>query len=401
MKGFLYAKKDHSMQSNVNLQCNYSITYSIKKELFEFLLERLPKETLYAFSKKDLKFKRTATARKAIAKGKFLYYNRNLITELIFDIDNLYNTTAWDLDWIYKAFYEKFALPVTWSCKTDKGVQFCISLNTFYKLSKRQKEVLNDFKQYIIDNWKLIDKAGSKRLKGWWRNPFTQQDFRYYGNVLSFNEILDFLRRRKLHIKKQFKAEIRKKQIKQSNNRIQQNNKIRFTIGEPVIGNRNNFVWYNLMLTSNSKNFNTLLQLAKELNEKTEKKLNEKELEKIAKSVLRYNEEGKNFIYSNSKKASWNIGSMKFETMKNLSYKEYLKETKRRQKMAGKKIGKHNIENYVKQKAEVTKEKVYKAIEELKEQGEKATILKIVEVAKVSKNSASKYLKQAKDEGII
>ena len=52
-------------------------------------------------------------------------------------------------------------------------------------------------------------------------------------------------------------------------------------------------------------------------------------------------------------------------------------------------------------RAQKTKEKVYKAIQELKEKGEKVTILKIVEIAKVSKNSASKYLKQAREEGII
>jgi len=51
--------------------------------------------------------------------------------------------------------------------------------------------------------------------------------------------------------------------------------------------------------------------------------------------------------------------------------------------------------------AQNTKEKVYKAIEQLKEKGEKVTILKVVELAKVSKNSASKYIKQAKEEGII
>ena len=51
--------------------------------------------------------------------------------------------------------------------------------------------------------------------------------------------------------------------------------------------------------------------------------------------------------------------------------------------------------------AKQTKEKVYKAIKKLKEKGEKVTILKIVEIAKVSKNSASKYIKQAKEEGII
>ncbi len=51
--------------------------------------------------------------------------------------------------------------------------------------------------------------------------------------------------------------------------------------------------------------------------------------------------------------------------------------------------------------AQHTKEKVYKAIQKLKEKGEKVTILKVVEIAKVSKNSASKYLKQAKEEGIV
>ena len=51
--------------------------------------------------------------------------------------------------------------------------------------------------------------------------------------------------------------------------------------------------------------------------------------------------------------------------------------------------------------AQQTKEKVYKAIQKLKEKGEKATILKIIEIANVSKNSASKYLRKAKEEGII
>jgi hypothetical protein len=52
-------------------------------------------------------------------------------------------------------------------------------------------------------------------------------------------------------------------------------------------------------------------------------------------------------------------------------------------------------------RAEQTKEKVYKAIEKLKKNGEKITILKIAEIANVNKNSANKYLKQAREEGIV
>jgi len=72
--------------------------------------------------------------------------------------------------------------------------------------------------------------------------------------------------------------------------------------------------------------------------------------------------------------------------------------------MAGKlnaEIGKKNLIKTAKEKAEATKEKVYSAIEELKKRNEKVTILKVAELAKVSKNSASKYIKQAKEEGII
>jgi len=382
--------------------CNYNIN-SEKKELFEYLLSVLPSSTLYAYSKKDLKLKKEAPAREAIQKGNFLYYNKNYITELIFDIDNISNTIAYDLDWLYKIFYEKFGISWTWSCKTDRGVQFCISLNTFYKLSKKQLRVIRDFKEYIINNFPLIDGAGSKRLKGWWRNPFKQKEFRFYGNRITFNEILDFLNKNKLTIRQQFKAEIRKKQIKHTDNRIQQ--KIYLTIGEPIIGNRNNFIFYNLMLNTNSKNLDTIFKLAQQLNEKTEEKLNDEELLKISKNVWKYNRENKNYIYANSKKAGWNIGTLGFEKISNLPYEEYLKEVKRRQSMAGKRtgntIGKEVLIKANKKKAEATKQKVYKAIEQLKEKGEKVTIIKVKKLANVSYASAQKYVKQAKEEGLI
>jgi len=380
--------------------CNYNKNF-FRKELFEYLLTILPSTALYAYSKKDLKFKREAPAREAIQKGNFLYYNKKLTTELIFDIDDIKGLVIWDLDWIYKTFYEKFNIPLTWICKTDKGVQFCISLNTFYKLSKKQLKVLKDFKQYIIDNWALIDPAGSKRLKGWWRNPL-KKEFRFYGNRITFNEILDFLKRNNLTIQQQFKADIRKKQIRQTENSL--HTKIRFTIGEPVKGNRNNWIFYNLMLNTNSKNLDTIIALAKELNKRIKEQLEDKELLKIANNVWNYNKKDKNYIYSNSKKANWNIGSMGFEKISNLPYEEYIKEVKRRQKMAGKEkaeIGTKNLIQAVNKKAQEAKEKVYKAIEQLKKENKRISALAITKISGVSRNTATKYFKQAKNEGLI
>jgi len=391
--------------------CNYSKNFyknrkkdnfSYKKHLFEYLLNILPNPAFYAFNKKDLKFKREAPAREAIAKGNFLYYNTNFVTELIFDIDNISNTVAYDLDFLYKVFYEKFGITWTWSCKTDRGVQFCISLNTFYKLSNKQLRVIRDFKEYIINNFPLLDRAGSKRLKGWWRNPFKAKDFRYYGNRITFNEILDFLKRNNLTIQQQFKAEVRKNKIRHTDNRIPQ--KIYLTIGEPKVGNRNNWIFYNLMLNTNSKNLDTIFKMAKELNIKLDKALDDKELLKISKNVCKYNTNDKNYIYKYSKKANWNIEIMGFEKISNLSYEEYLKEVKRRQSMAGKKnaeIGTKNLIKAVNKKAEIAKNKVYKVIEQLKKENKRISALGISKIAGVSRNTAQKYLRQAKEEEII
>jgi len=97
----------------------------------------------------------------------------------------------------------------------------------------------------------------------------------------------------------------------------------------------------------------------------------------------------------------WEIGKMGFKKIKGLDYYKYKEEVRKRQKEAGKEIGSKNLKKYNEQKMNETKEKVYKAIEELKAKNEKVTIMKVKELAKVSKTSASKYIKQAKEEGII
>jgi Fic family protein len=77
----------------------------------------------------------------------------------------------------------------------------------------------------------------------------------------------------------------------------------------------------------------------------------------------------------------------------------YVRKTKSDEelKMTRKEIALKNSEKI----ANITKEKVYKAIKKLKEQEEKITVRKVKELANVSINSAQKYLKQAREEGII
>ena len=54
-----------------------------------------------------------------------------------------------------------------------------------------------------------------------------------------------------------------------------------------------------------------------------------------------------------------------------------------------------------KKRQEEAKEKVLKAIQELKENGETITIRKVAGLANVNKNTANKYVRQAREEGII
>jgi len=47
------------------------------------------------------------------------------------------------------------------------------------------------------------------------------------------------------------------------------------------------------------------------------------------------------------------------------------------------------------------KQRVYEAINQLKNTNEKITVRKVADIASVAKNTASKYLRQAKEEGIL
>ena len=62
---------------------------------------------------------------------------------------------------------------------------------------------------------------------------------------------------------------------------------------------------------------------------------------------------------------------------------------------------KENILQINQKRAEKAKAKVYKAIEKLKEKQENIGIKKVAKVANVSVNTARKYLKQAREEGIV
>ena len=89
----------------------------------------------------------------------------------------------------------------------------------------------------------------------------------------------------------------------------------------------------------------------------------------------------------------------KNKEVKNVNNWNYVRKTKNNEEllMTKQELALKNSQ----ERAKKTKEKVYRAIKQLKENKEKVTSQKIMEIAKVSKNSALKYMRQAREEGII
>ena len=89
----------------------------------------------------------------------------------------------------------------------------------------------------------------------------------------------------------------------------------------------------------------------------------------------------------------------KNKEVKNVNNWNYVRKTKNNEEllMTKQELALKNSQ----ERAKKTKEKVYRAIKQLKENKEKVTSQKIMEIAKVSKNSALKYMRQAREEGMI
>ena len=95
----------------------------------------------------------------------------------------------------------------------------------------------------------------------------------------------------------------------------------------------------------------------------------------------------------------WVIDKYVSKELENVNNWNYVRKTSNNEelKMTRQEIALKNT----KMRAKQTKEKVYQAIKKLKNENEKVTIKNIIIVANVGYTSAQKYLKQAKEEGLI
>ena len=442
-----------------NTLCNKIITKKYCKKtdndylLFKALLERMPKQILATNSKNDFakvqKFNIRTKNNIALLNYKWLLYNEDRVWHLNFDIDKKFS-----FEEIINFLNERFDLTPTWLAYTDRGLQFGFMLINVLKskkqidLAKEAKKIItNELIEYFVGDFEknkdenIIDTTASNKIRGFWRNPL-MHEYAYTGHFIELKTL-----KLKVLIPNTPKPEIKKPINKSSSNSVKNNKfpypqisyndtdtiRIDFPDGKYKIvklankimlleaynkihqGIRNKSIFLNLLANTNSKDFDEVYAIAQYLNNLSDVSLDEKELKKITRSVLKYNRTETNTLYEKFMQKhtkeriisvrtchkNWEIGKMGFKKIEGLNYDEYKEEVRKRQKKAGKEIGSKNLKKYNEQKMNETKEKVYNAIKLLQNKGEKISVRKIMQEAKVSKNSASKYIKQARENGII
>jgi len=388
----------------------------------------MPTRIISSNSKTDFAKQERIKNNVALLNYKWIFYNENKVWHLIFDIDKKY-----DFEEIKDFLSEKFELIPSWLCYTDKGLQFGFMLTNVLKSEEQIKlarEAKTIITKYLANEFDGVDIGASNRMRGFWRNPL-MHEHEYTGNFIELKTL-------KLKVliphtpKPEFKKKTKIKKIKEfPRPRINLKDKktIKINYGNGIykiveladslyfadtdfsFGNRNKAIFYNLMANFNSTDFNEIYAVAEALNQQCEEPLEEKELKHIVDEVIMYNRENKNFVFGKyirnkilkvrTYNDNWELGKMGFKKISNLNYAEYVEEVRRRQSEAGKEIGVKNLKKANAKKADEAKEKILKAIKELQTKGDKITAVMVSKIAGVSRNTAGKYIKRLKSEGLI
>jgi len=220
---------------------------------------------------------------------KFIRFGTKKATSfIIIDVDNVNKKLN---DFAKEVNYKLKDLKPNWILKTDKGFHIGFMLKDPIWLNneelKQKAEIVKKNLTILLDG----DIAGSHRLIGYWRNPLIHEailnldlhdlgDLETYTNELffdSFNLFDDIKTNKEKIINKE------KNKYQTAKTRWDKIDKTGF-----VKGNRNNFLFnkvvgmlYNGLITNNE-----VLTTLKALNNN---ELDDKEIQKIAKSILKYN----------------------------------------------------------------------------------------------------------------
>lgn len=363
------------------------------EQLKELLLKNLPKRTK-AGDEKHLSNIYEYPTIKALNKYKFINFNtKDRISFLIFDIDKFEDKTAKEY---FKNIYnfleyitDNIGIEPTYILETNKGFHFAYHLkNHIFTHQRKALKYVMDIKVAITRLLKC-DEIASHRLYGVWRNPLLHNF--YFSQKFNY-ELNDF------------KKYIPRSEFTNTPLKL----KVKVNEDELIEGQRNKTLFKYAMKYAKGKktlNKDDILNFLININNSKNVGLGNIELIQISNSTFKYWESGK-ILYGIMKDENLKIvnsGIMEFEKMKNLSYDEYLEETKQRQQKAA--IRTLKIRDKEKNKKQLLEAKqdyisklqtqketlVINAILQLEEQNLKVNIASISKIAKIDRRTAKKY----------
>ena len=363
------------------------------EQLKELLLKNLPKK-IKSGNEKHLSNIYQYRTIEALNKYKFINFNtKDRISFLVFDIDKYEDKTAKEY---FKNIYnfldfitDNIGLEPSYILETNKGFHFAYHLkNHVFTHQRKPLKYVMDIKVAITRLLKC-DEMASHRLYGVWRNPLLHNF--YFSQKINY-ELDDF------------KQYIPKGEFTNTPLRL----KVKVDENELIEGQRNKTLFKYAMKYAKGKTTLTkddILNFLININNSKNVELGNTELIQISNSVFKYWQNGK-ILYGTIKDENVKIvnnGVMEFEKMKNLSYDEYLEETKQRQqKAANRTLKLRDKEKNKKQLLEAKQDYISKlqaeketlvinAILQLEEQNLKVNIASISKVAKIDRRTAKKY----------
>jgi len=368
-------------------------------DLFSLLMKTLPKK-LNASNHKTTANKRenrNRNKRQALKDCKFMRFNNKKVVQwMIFDIDMIDDKKAievYTLNEMVHEIYAKTGCIPTFTLQTDKGYHFAFHLeNAVFLKSKKAKRYLQDIK-VAISNVMDCDKIASHRLWGIWRNPL-KHNFWYSGekdySLSSFNHLVV------KNSQKKFTKFTGKK------------NPLSVSVNDLVEGQRNDKLFLfavNFCLSNPLSTYDDLSNYIFGINKQANLPLDDDEVFSVCQSVYKRKEAGTLFMPKFADR-DIQIGIMNFPKMRNLPYKEYVSETKRRQSLAAQRtnalLSQKAKERAMQRAREVKVDLLHKnnlavikqAITTLKKQGQKLSYTSVSKLAKLDRRTVKKYMEK-------
>ena len=356
--------------------------------VFEFLEKYFPKYPIVSNSKDDFGKQKRMERSLALESQQWITYNDRWVNTLVFDID--YPISLRDA---YDLSVEKIGLEPTFITETTKGVHIAYVLKDRVAYDWTKTLNLTYLIKVSLTKELEADERGSHRLRGYWRNPLMHN---FYASLKLYS-LKDFY---PVHNKYKERYKSRSVQEQFNNVRIASQIKINNINFRP--GNRNFSLWYRAMQETSPKLSESEIRAKVfELHyiyshHDVTLALPLSELEKISRSVVKYNKNGKNYLSGSSfkKNREYREGAMGLKPIAHeLSYKEKGLEVQKRQRDAAL------------FSAQLKKEKTIKAIKDaiyrLKFLLLDTTIRNIAAYSKRSIGTVQKYLKDASISSIL